>query len=1233
MTYSTGYYPASAASGDFNGDGHEDITVANLGDHSVSVLLGDGTGRFTTLDHDTPVQSPRAISVGDLNEDGKLDVVTTNVQNTVSVLLGDGEGGLALPDDYSTAGSPRYTAIGDFNGDGHQDLAVASESGHISVMLGQGNGQFGGRTDYHAGAVGRSVVAGNFTGDANLDLAVTNSYSNDVTILTGTGTGAFVLSDFYFADIHPMIMTTADFNRDGLADLAAASLNGTVSVLLANGSGGFGFRTHYAAGAGAYSVAAGDFNGDGLTDLAAANSTSNTISVLIGDGTGRFHPKVDYAAGSVPETLIAGDFNEDGKTDLAAGNVRSDSLSILLSRSDAKLSSLSVPQGTLTPSFSPKTMSGYTVNVENSVDSITVTPTTADPTAAAVVSANGTPAVPGAAIPLRVGTNTIEVEVTAADGTTTRKYTIMVIRAVEVDRVTPSIGPSAGGQEVEITGKGFAKASGVKFGTVAARTFVVNSDSSITATAPAAEQGSVTGAVYVTVTAGGTDSAPGKGSIYTYDGTLPTISEVSPADGSTVETSSPVITASLHDADSGIDPASITVRLEDTTLEHNYNAETGTVTASTYSLSEGRHDLTIDVTDLAGNAAASWSSSFLVDTGQTTEEPDTASPVIQSVTPANGEVVTTARPAISAALADIGSGIDPASIVVRLDNTALRHNYHAETGTVTASTYSLSDGRHDLTIDVTDLAGNAAASWSSSFIVDTGQTTEEPDTTSPVIQSVTPANGEVATTASPTISAVLADIGSGIDPASIVVRLDNTALRHNYHAETGTVTASTYSLSDGRHDLTIDVTDLAGNAAASWSSSFTVHVPDSGSDSDSDSDSSSGHSSGGYSSEPAAPAAYSLSVKELNERIAESGASSVVRIDLGNHGQILLPPSAGSELARAQKRLLIQSKGSSVELPSSVLLALADQLNKEALAASQIRIALQPDSSAVIEEAVKAAGRASGAAIRPMGAVTEFTLTIEPKDGDTRGLNSFPEPVILRLPLPSQGAAVELLGIYHLDESGGKWNYAGGKPDVPNGTLEAALTHNSKYAVLEYSKSYTDVTAQHWAYDTIRVLSAKHAVQGVTASEFAPEKITTRADFVTILVRALGIPYAEDRSTPFVDLPAGEWYTGAAAAAVQAGLVQGVDETHFAPEAPITREQMAALMVRAYEYKSGKRLTAGGQLNSYHDADQVSSWAADAVNKAITAGFMQGRSEGYFDPTAEATRAETAAVIYKLLSQ
>ncbi|AFC28760.1 alpha amylase catalytic subunit [Paenibacillus mucilaginosus 3016] len=766
--------------------------------------------------------------------------------------------------------------------------------------------------------------------------------------------------------------------------------------------------------------------------------------------------------------------------------------------------------------------------MENSVDSITVTPTTADPTAAAVVSANGTPAVPGAAIPLRVGTNTIEVEVTAADGTTTRKYTIMVIRAVEVDRVTPSIGPSAGGQEVEITGKGFAKASGVKFGTVAARTFVVNSDSSITATAPAAEQGSVTGAVYVTVTAGGTDSAPGNGSIYTYDGTLPTISEVRPADGSTVETSSPVITASLHDADSGIDPASITVRLEDTTLEHNYNAETGTVTASTYSLSEGRHDLTIDVTDLAGNAAASWSSSFLVDTGQTTEEPDTASPVIQSVTPANGEVVTTARPAISAALADIGSGIDP---------------------------------------------------------------------------------------------------------ASIVVRLDNTALRHNYHAETGTVTASTYSLSDGRHDLTIDVTDLAGNAAASWSSSFTVHVPDSGSDSDSDSDSSSGHSSGGYSSEPAAPAAYSLSVKELNERIAESGASSVVRIDLVNHGQILLPPSAGSELARAQKRLLIQSKGSSVELPSSVLLALADQLNKEALAASQIRIALQPDSSAVIEEAVKAAGRASGAAIRPMGAVTEFTLTIEPKDGDSRGLNSFPEPVILRLPLPSQGAAVELLGIYHLDESGGKWNYAGGKPDVPNGTLEAALTHNSKYAVLEYSKSYTDVTAQHWAYDTIRVLSAKHAVQGVTASEFAPEKITTRADFVTILVRALGIPYAEDRSTPFVDLPAGEWYTGAAAAAVQAGLVQGVDETHFAPEAPITREQMAALMVRAYEYKSGKRLTAGGQLNSYHDADQVSSWAADAVNKAITAGFMQGRSEGYFDPTAEATRAETAAVIYKLLSQ
>ena len=131
------------AAGDLNGDGKLDLVVANFDAGKISVLLGQGNGQFATA-VDYPVgKQPAFVLVGDVNGDGKLDVVVANeADGTLSVLLGNGDGTLQNPVTYRTVPDPVYVVMGDFNGDGKPDLAVAgSASNTIAVLLNDGTGQ------------------------------------------------------------------------------------------------------------------------------------------------------------------------------------------------------------------------------------------------------------------------------------------------------------------------------------------------------------------------------------------------------------------------------------------------------------------------------------------------------------------------------------------------------------------------------------------------------------------------------------------------------------------------------------------------------------------------------------------------------------------------------------------------------------------------------------------------------------------------------------------------------------------------------------------------------------------------------------------------------------------------------------------------------------------------------------------------------------------------------------
>ena len=178
--------------------------------------------------------------------------------------------------------------------------------------------------------------------------------------------------------------------------------------------------------------------------------------------------------------------------------------------------------------------------------------------------------------------------------------------------------------------------------------------------------------------------------------------------------------------------------------------------------------------------------------------------------------------------------------------------------------------------------------------------------------------------------------------------------------------------------------------------------------------------------------------------------------------------------------------------------------------------------------------------------------------------------------------------------------------------------------------TYTDVSDDEWYYAAVEDCADRGLMNGTGAQTFSPNGNTTRAMLTTVLWRMAGEPEVE-ADCPFGDVPAGSWYDDAVRWAHAAGVTNGVSDMAFAPDAPVTREQIAALLLRFAQLR-GMPAGERAEIRYYPDAKAVSGWAAEAMQWARAAGILKGRlrdGDVYLDPRARARRCEIAEMLMR----
>ena len=297
--------PGDMVLGDLNGDSNQDVAIDSHDSYGVVLMLGDGKGGLA-LAMNSPIvmkdgrhPHTHGLETGDLNGDRKLDlIIVNNADNDVSIAFGDGRGGFTrAPAVFAVGPSPYPLALGDVNNDGSLDIVATTTatgplrrqqlplSFALTLLLNDGHGSF--RRSELPLRTGQPwfTAVGDVNGDRKTDLVATHHEQSELTVLLGDGAGHFTegLSSPFDFGRSAFEVILADVNHDGRVDALAAAGEG-VRVMLGDGRGNFkpAPGSPFLTGRGVWRLAVVDMNGDGRLDVVTSNLESRSISILLG---------------------------------------------------------------------------------------------------------------------------------------------------------------------------------------------------------------------------------------------------------------------------------------------------------------------------------------------------------------------------------------------------------------------------------------------------------------------------------------------------------------------------------------------------------------------------------------------------------------------------------------------------------------------------------------------------------------------------------------------------------------------------------------------------------------------------------------------------------------------------------------------------------------------------------------------------------------------------------------
>ncbi|MCB9938905.1 MAG: VCBS repeat-containing protein [Planctomycetaceae bacterium] len=343
----TGTYVYSVAAGDMDGDGSPDIAVVDYSDESVVSVFYSNSDQTFELQPSFPLGGSRVVRVvaTDVDQDGLQDLVTANIGSSdISILLGTSNREFQIAKRVWLGASvyPVDVVASDLDLDGHMDLAALSRfQGDISVSMGKGDleftrvGSFGGspNTTQHPGR----MAAVDLDQNGTKDLLVTNDSIATAFLATRGGEFGFPLVDSLPSGESPVAVAVADFNSDGIPDVATATRDG-VAVAFGGGGGSFGDVLHLKMplSVGTQDIAAIDLNHDMRMDLVVVQGERDSVSIYLGYGDGRFSEEMSnwLTKGHRPQSFALADYDDDGNVDIVTANSRSDNASLLLGNGD-----------------------------------------------------------------------------------------------------------------------------------------------------------------------------------------------------------------------------------------------------------------------------------------------------------------------------------------------------------------------------------------------------------------------------------------------------------------------------------------------------------------------------------------------------------------------------------------------------------------------------------------------------------------------------------------------------------------------------------------------------------------------------------------------------------------------------------------------------------------------------------------------------------------------------------